>query len=226
MSNANDFLLYGSILIAIALGFIVAAVVILYVRLLREHNKLKEEKAALSAEAQRQAQEILEKAQKEGEQLITSAHQKAAEIIKNTEILSTDSKNKMLSALEEVSRVNTENFKKTLSDAKSDIATVLAKVSKDLATSALTEVATFRGTLQKDLITTQAALSAAVNEGYKKIEEEMAKYRQVRLSQVDETIFEILREVTQKIIGRAVSFEEHEELVKKSLEEAKRQNIF
>ena len=226
MSNANDFLLYGSILIAIALGFIVAAVVILYVRLLREHNKLKEEKAALSAEAQRQAQEILEKAQKEGEQLITSAHQKAAEIIKNTEILSTDSKNKMLSALEEVSRVNTENFKKTLSDAKSDIATVLSSVSADLATSALTEVATFRGTLQKDLITTQAALSAAVNEGYKKIEEEMAKYRQVRLGQVDETIFEILREVTQKIIGRAVSFEEHEELVKKSLEEAKRQNIF
>src|SRR3990172_9829328 len=226
MSNANDFLLYGSILIAIALGFIVAAVVILYVRLLREHNKLKEEKARLTAEAQRAAQEILEKAQKEGEQLINQAHQKAAEIIKNTEILSTDSKNKMLSALEEVSRVNTENFKKTLSDAKSDIATVLAKVSTDLATSALTEVATFRGTLQKDLITTQAALSAAVNEGYKKIEEEMAKYRQVRLSQVDETIFEILREVTQKIIGRAVSFEEHEELVKKSLEEAKRQNIF
>jgi len=158
--------------------------------------------------------------------LITSAHQKAAEIIKNTEILSTDSKNKMLSALEEVSRVNTENFKKTLSDAKSDIATVLSSVSADLASSALTEVATFRGTLQKDLITTQAALSAAVNEGYKKIEEEMAKYRQVRLGQVDETIFEILREVTQKIIGRAVSFEEHEELVKKSLEEAKRQNIF
>jgi len=226
MPIASDFLLYGSILIAIALGFIVAAVVILYVRLLREHNKLKEEKARLTAEAQRAAQEILEKAQKEGEQLINQAHQKAAEIIKNTEILSTDSKNKMLSALEEVSRVNTENFKKTLSDAKNDIATVLAKVSTDLASSALTEVATFRGTLQKDLISTQAALSAAVNEGYKKIEEEMAKYRQVRLSQVDETIFEILREVTQKIIGRVVSFEEHEELVKKSLEEAKRQNIF
>lgn len=223
---ASDFLLYGSILIAIALGFIVAAVVILYVRLLRQHNELKEEKARLTAEAQKQSQEILAKAQKEGEVLISSAHQKAAEIIKNTEILSTDSKNKMLAALEEVSRVNTENFRKTLSDAKDDIATVLAKVSTDLAANALTEVATFRGSLQKDLTSTQAALSAAVNEGYKKIEEEMSKYRQVRLNQVDETIFEILREVTQKIIGRVVSFEEHEELVKKSLEEAKRQNIF
>ena len=226
MPIASDFLLYGSILIAIALGFIVAAVVILYVRLLRQHNQLKEEKARLTAEAQKQSQEILAKAQKEGEELISSAHQKAAEIIKNTEILSTDSKNKMLAALEEVSRVNTENFRKTLSDAKDDIATVLAKVSTDLAANALTEVATFRGSLQKDLISSQAALSSAVNEGYKKIEEEMSKYRQVRLNQVDETIFEILREVTQKIIGRVVSFEEHEELVKKSLEEAKRQNIF
>lgn len=226
MPIASDFLLYGSILIAIALGFIVAAVVILYVRLLREHNKLKEEKARLTVEAQRQAQEILEKAQKEVDLLINEAHRKAAEIIKNTEVLSTDSKNKMLTALEEVSRVNTENFKKTLSDAKDDITTVLAKVSTDLATSAMTEVATFRGSLQKDLISSQAALSAAVNEGYKKIEEEMGSYKRVRLNQVDETIFEILREVTQKIIGRVVSFEEHEELVKKSLEEAKRQNVF
>lgn len=223
---ASDFLLYGSVLIAIALGFIVAAVVILYVRLIRQHNELKEEKAALTASAQKQAQEILEKAQKEAEDLINSAHQKAAEIIKNTEVLSTDSKNKMLSALEEVSRVNTENFRKTLNDAKDDIATVLAKVSTDLSTSALTEVATFKGSLQKDLISSQQSLSAAVNAGYKKIEEEMSNYRKVRLSQVDETIFEILREVTQKIIGRAVSFEEHEELVKKSLEEAKRQNVF
>lgn len=223
---ASDFLLYGSVLIAIALGFIVAAVVILYVRLIKEHNKLKEEKTALTASAQKQAQEILEKAQKEAEDLINSSHQKAAEIIKNTEVLSTDSKNKMLTALEEVSRVNTENFRSTLNDAKDDIATVLAKVSKDLSSSALTEVATFRGSLQKDLINSQAALSSAVNEGYKKIEEEMSKYRQIRLNQVDETIFEILREVTQKIIGRAVSFEEHEELVKKSLEEAKRQNVF
>mgnify|MGYP001619035318 CR=1 FL=1 len=126
---ATDFLLYGSILIAIALGFIVAGVVLLYVRLLKEHNLLKEEKARLTAEAEIEAQAILEKAQRQVDELIKSANAKASEIIKNTEVLTTDSKNKMLLALEEVSRVNTESFRSTLSEAKDDIAGVLAKVS-------------------------------------------------------------------------------------------------
>jgi len=226
MTNASDLLLYGSILIAIALGFIVAALVILYVKLLREHGRLREEKARMAEAAQRQSQEILANAQKSAEILINDAHVKAGEVIKRTEVLSSDSKNKMLAELEEVSRLNIENFRNALSEAKAETVTVLSKVSKDLQSQALTEVASFRGNLQKEIVSSQEALSAAVSEGYKKIEEEIGKYKTARLKQVDDTIFEILREVTQKIIGHAISFEEHEELVKKSLEEAKRQNIF
>ena len=226
MTNASDLLLYGSILIAIALGFIVAALVILYVRLLREHGRLRVEKARMAEVAQKESQEILANAQKSAEILINDAHVKAGEIIKRTEVLSSDSKNKMLAELEEVSRLNIENFRNALSEAKAETVTVLSKVSKDLQSQALTEVASFRGNLQKEIVSSQEALSAAVSEGYKKIEEEIGKYKTARLKQVDDTIFEILREVTQKIIGHAISFEEHEELVKKSLEEAKRENIF
>ena len=226
MPEASDYLLYGSILIAIALGFIVAALVILYVRLLREHGRLREEKVRMAELAQKEAEDILSKAQKSAEILINDAHLKAGEIIKNTELLTSDSKNKMLAELEEVSRLNIENFRNALSSAKKDMVSVLDKVSVDLKSQALTEVSTFRGSLQKEIVSSQEALSAAVSEGYKKIEEEIGKYKVARLRQVDDTIFEILREVTQKIIGRAISFEEHEELVKKSLEEAKRENIF
>ena len=226
MPTPSDYLLYGSILIAIALGFIVAALMILYVKLLREHERLREEKARMAEAAQRQSQQILENAQKSAEILINDAHVKAGEIIKRTEVLSSDSKNKMLAELEEVSRLNIENFRNALAGAKAETVTVLSKVSKDLQSQALTEVASFRGNLQKEIVSSQEALSAAVSEGYKKIEEEIGKYKTARLKQVDDTIFEILREVTQKIIGHAISFEEHEELVKKSLEEAKRENIF
>jgi F0F1-type ATP synthase membrane subunit b/b' len=226
MPTPSDYLLYGSILIAIALGFIVAALVILYVRLLREHERLRQEKVRMSELAQKEAEDILSKAQKSAEILINDAHLKAGEIIKKTELLTSDSKNKMLAELEEVSRLNIENFRNALSSAKKDMVSVLDKVSVDLKSQALTEVSTFRGSLQKEIVSSQEALSAAVSEGYKKIEEEIGKYKVARLRQVDDTIFEILREVTQKIIGRAISFEEHEELVKKSLEEAKRENIF
>lgn len=222
----SEFLLYGSVLIAIALGFIVAALVILYVRLLRETNKLRDEKARLTQEAQKQAEAVLAKAQETAEQTVREAHTKAAEIIRATEVLSTDSKNAMLAELEQVSAENVSNFKQALDSAKTETVSVLENVSKELKSQALNEVESFQGVLKNEIVSSQNALRDAVNTGYKKIEEEIQRYRVARMVQVDNTIFEILREVTSEIIGKAISFEEHEELVKKSLEEAKRQNIF
>src|SRR3989337_1072001 len=102
MPQPSDYLIYGSILIAIALGFIVAALVILYVKLLREHERLRQEKARMAEVAEREAEEVLAKAQRSAEALINDAHLRAGEIIKKTEVLSADSKNKMLAELEEV----------------------------------------------------------------------------------------------------------------------------
>ena len=42
---------------------------------------------------------------------------------------------------------------------------------------------------------------------------------------MDERIFEVLEDVTSKVVGKAMSLSDHEELVVKALEEAKSQNV-
>ena len=226
MPLPSDILLYGLVLISIALGLFVLALVVSYLRIVRRYSQLKEEKSKLEAEAKLKAEKKLEEASKVSEQIIQEARIKASEIIKKTETFSRETKDAMIAELGKVSTEYIGSYKQALNEAKTETVSVLAGVSKDLKSKALSEVETFKGSLQAEIKSSQEALRQAVNAGYQKIEGEIDKYRKVRLQQVDVAIFEILREVSQRVIGKALTLEEHEELVIKSLEEAKKENVF
>jgi hypothetical protein len=57
------------------------------------------------------------------------------------------------------------------------------------------------------------------------MEEELAVYKAERMKKVDEKIFEILRDVAAKAIGKALSLEDHEDIVVKALEDAKKEHV-
>lgn len=59
-----------------------------------------------------------------------------------------------------------------------------------------------------------------------KIEKEAEEYRQNKLKKVDEQIREIVQSAAKEVIGRAISLSEHEDLVTKALEKAKKDRIF
>ncbi len=221
----TEIILYGAVLLSIALGLLLIALVILYVKLFRAHNQLKAEKITLEQEALKEAEAQLSKAGKTAERIIEEARLKASEIIKGTQVFSTETKDKMAGELNRVSTEHINNFKKALTDAKAETVAVLTSVSKDLKTQAVAEVGSFKGSLQKEIQSAHVALKEAVNEGYRKVEEELGNYRQARMRQVDETIFEILREVSRRVLGKAISLDEHEELAIKALEEAKKENV-
>lgn len=59
-----------------------------------------------------------------------------------------------------------------------------------------------------------------------KIEKDADDYRQNKLKKVDEQIREIVQSAAREVIGRAISLSEHEDLVVKALERAKRDRVF
>lgn len=59
-----------------------------------------------------------------------------------------------------------------------------------------------------------------------KAEKEVADYKEVKLKQVDEQIRDIVFRAAREVIGRSISFSEHEDLVNKALERAKSDKIF
>src|SRR3989344_7834501 len=59
-----------------------------------------------------------------------------------------------------------------------------------------------------------------------KSEKEVDEYKKNRLIQVDEQVRDIVFRAAKEVIGRSISFSEHEDLVNKALERAKKEKIF
>lgn len=59
-----------------------------------------------------------------------------------------------------------------------------------------------------------------------KAEKEVVNYKDIKLKEVDQQVRDIVFRAAREVIGRAISFSEHEDLVNKALERAKKEKIF
>ena len=59
-----------------------------------------------------------------------------------------------------------------------------------------------------------------------KAEQQIEKYKQDRLKDVDKELREIVFKAAREVIGRSISFSEHEDLVNRALERAKKEKLF
>lgn len=59
-----------------------------------------------------------------------------------------------------------------------------------------------------------------------KVEKEVEGYKKNKMTKVDEEIRQIVLSAAREVIGRAISLSEHEDLVSKALERAKKDKIF
>jgi len=57
-------------------------------------------------------------------------------------------------------------------------------------------------------------------------EKEIEVYKQERLKKLDEQLRDIIFKAAREVIGRSISFSEHEDLVNKALENAKKEKLF
>ncbi len=89
----------------------------------------------------------------------------------------------------------------------------------------LDEVKEFADTLHKETIESQQIVEQKVQEEYKKVEGEIKQYKDEQMAKIEESIYDILHDVSHKVMGKALSLKDHEALVLEALEEAKRSNV-
>jgi F0F1-type ATP synthase membrane subunit b/b' len=54
----------------------------------------------------------------------------------------------------------------------------------------------------------------------------LENYKKEKIKEIDERIFQLLVDITKKVLGKAIDLSTHEELVIKALEKAKKENFF
>lgn len=222
----EQIIIYGSVLITVALSLLLIAVVTLYVSLLRKYQELLEEKSKLQSIREGEVEKILAEARQKAHQIVEEANVNASKIVQDAGFVNEELKGKMLAELERVSSEFFKNYQGALKGAEAQALATITDISKNLGSEAAKQIEAMRQVLQAEIARAQQTTKAAIDEAYKKVEEEIEAYRKSRLQKIDEQIYEVIKKVSQDVIGKAIEAQEHEEMVVKSLEEAKRQNIF
>jgi hypothetical protein len=147
----------------------------------------------------------------------------------------------MLDASQHLSGKYTEYFDETIKNANKDYLNRFNEVLLNSQTKLLQGIndlsGSVAGVINQDIVVVreaiisqltkmQAEIQTEVAKTYESLELNLTSYKKARMAQIDQAIFDIIEEVSRKVLEKEISAEEHEKLVMKALEEAKNQNVF
>lgn len=196
VSMTANIILYALIAQAAFVGVILGLFALSYHRLVAKYYSLQKRQQQIRNNAERQASEILDVAQDHAEKIIEEAHVFDEE----TQALITKHLNAIF-----------EKFSSSLNQKiEMELTNKIQGLDKSIAVELHNLVASMQQQIQTD---------------YAKVGEELLAYKTAQQKKVQENIFEILRSVSQEVLGKVYSEHEHEDLVLEALERAKHEHV-
>ena len=118
------------------------------------------------------------------------------------------------------------DYKNTLETLKINNLKLLQSIINDIKTQAQTNVEDFKEILEKETVKSQQLVGEKIDEEYQTLHKELEIYKAKRLKQIDDSVYEILQNVSKKVLGKSIKLNDQEELVLDSLAEAKKEGLF
>jgi len=117
-------------------------------------------------------------------------------------------------------------YNQVLGDLKTKNIEVFQNVSKDIETNTMDEVKSFRDSVEKLTVSSQQLVKQKIDTDFAQVEREIENYKAHELKEIDDKIYTLLEKVSRLTLGKAISLSEHENLIRKSLERAKKEGVF
>lgn len=208
-------LLYITILITSILGLGLAFVAFSYRDLIKKYDALKTEK-----------EEKEKQLDSEGKKIVDEAKLRAQQIIKDAVLVTDEVKNVISTDLKATSNAQAKQYQQALIESKNQMIKLMEGISKNIQGEALKEIEEFTNKLEEQTIQSEKGVQAIMAEANKKLEAQLETYKNARMKQIDEVSINVIKQVTKDILGKSLSTKDNEEFILKSLEEAKKQNVF
>jgi len=191
----------------------------------------------IKEEAHKKALQMLEDARKQSMKILEDSLSKAQEIINETKALSDETKRSINThfdditqgqqvELSDLSATLLNEYKDEIRDQKKKNIETLQTISHEVETEVKNEISEFKDVLHKETINAESQIQNKIKQDYSAIENELKQYKHDKLSSLDEKIYEIITLVSKRIIGKALSLEEHEDFIMKVLEDIKKEGVF
>lgn len=158
--------------------------------------------------------------------ILEDAHKKAKDILSDAQEFLRRDESKIALQVEKIGKTYVDVYESTLNNIKLEAIKTIHNIPKDINESFSKSLIDFQEDLKTELHNNQEKLTAATLENIKKSENEIEKHKAFRVRQIDESVVSLVSEIAKKVLARDITGLEHEKLVLKALEEAKKEGIF
>lgn len=224
---------YDLVIIAFVLGLGLVVLIVFYAQLFNKLHLIQKDEEKLKQQIIKKEEEVLDRASEKAEEIITEAVDKAQEILGSTALFNEKAKSILDRKLESVSKNQAgmlerssldllKDYEKAIEELKQDNINLFRNISKNIEIYASRELKDFKDTLEKETIDSQKIVGQKIEEEFKKAEEDLRLYKEARLKKIDESIFELLKTISEMTIGKTLNPQQHEELIIEALEKVKR----
>lgn len=210
----------------VAMGLLLIGVFIMYLRLVRKHIKLKEKESQAKSGFTREAEKITKEAENRAQKIIQDAASQAQHSISQAQTFSQNQSDIFSQELEKSTSIYLKEYKKALVKSQEQSSEIVKNMSSEVGKGMTKEIEVFRTIMHQQVGIAMQAAKNALESTYKLTQDQLIKHREKRMKEVDEAVVKIVYQVSRKVMAKEINMDEHEKLVLKALEEAKRQNIF
>jgi len=213
-------IIYILILVIVALVLLCVGLVALYIK------EISKTKAGYGGSEDGIGNNLLVKAQTKSQKVLEEAYTKAREIISEANSHLKKEETGLTKALEKAQEVYTRAYNEAIKSSEIKAEQMIRSIPQDIKVSLISVIDAFRVSLTDEIKRAQSDANRVITDAYKEALLSVDKYKEDRMKDIDASILTIVKDVTERVLGKSIGIEEHEKLVHKALEEAKRQKVF
>lgn len=181
--------------------------------------------------------EKIYEARKIAVKVIDEANSKAIDIINKANLSENIASENFSQEIKRIASMQIKEFEKSTSDfmklyiqvlhdLKSKNIEVFQNVSKDIEVNTMDEIKSFKKSMGDLTFESENLVKKKIDSDYSALKKEMQIYKEEKLQKIDQDIYEILERISKLVLGKVISLSMHEDLIRKSLEIAKKEAIF
>lgn len=181
--------------------------------------------------------DLLDGARTKAIKIIDDANNQALDIISKATLLANTSSENFKENLSHTSSAQIKEFEKAtsdftaqyfqiLQDLKTKNIEVFQNVSKDIEMNTAGEVKNFSESMQKLTTSSEDEIRKKIDADYEALKTEMENYKKEKLQKINQEIYQMLEGISKLVLGKAINLSDHEDLIEKAIEKAKKEGVF
>lgn len=189
------------------------------------------------SEVYKKAQQIIEDSHKKAKVILDEASEKAGQILASADHSKVDLDNELRSTiretagkgvkmLEDQSASVSQQYQQTFDEVKEQFIKQVKETLGKVQEAGELGLNEFRAALKDQQLTSQYYIEKRLNQEFDQAQKEVARYKEEQMRRVEGSVDRIILRLSEEVLGKAISLEDHEKLIIDALSKAKEEGLF